>query len=351
MSLQSKIASSPLPAIILDGSPVTAAVSGAASAIKVLLVDASGGVLLATGTDVPIDTSSGYAKGCLFIDTDAATGTTGLYENIGTNTSSSFNAIGAVTAGEIALAEGNVLLGNAEGVATALNAKGDTKILVGNGTTITSVALSQDLTITNAGVVTIAKINNLATAAEINSVCDGNTATAAEIVQSSDISIQNSKMVPAAPITSAAAAVKQSVIKHGDIIETIIFIDLTDLKSIATLGDIIGDTGVSYIGQITAAINGTIFAGEIGCSEVPVTGDDDIDLYSATENTGAYDGDIASLVETALVDAGGAHAIGTIKPFTALPIADEYLYLTSGNGDTAGTYTAGQIYIKLLGYV
>lgn len=62
-------------------------------AISALLTDASGNILLATGTSVPTDTSSGYAKGCLFIDTDVAGGTTGLYCNKGTTASSQFTAV------------------------------------------------------------------------------------------------------------------------------------------------------------------------------------------------------------------------------------------------------------------
>lgn len=61
--------------------------------VKTLLSDSNGDILLATGTSVPTDSSSGYAKGCLFIDTDVATGTTGLYCNKGTNTSSQFTAV------------------------------------------------------------------------------------------------------------------------------------------------------------------------------------------------------------------------------------------------------------------
>lgn len=165
-----------------------------------------------------------------------------------------------------------------------------------------------------------------------------------------EIEISQSELTPSPVIVASAGMIKQGIIRHGDIVETTIFIDLTGLKSVATAGDIIGNTGVSYIAQITEEVNGTIFAGEVGCSEVPATGDDDIDLYSAAESTGAYDGAIGSLTETALMTSGGAHAVGTIKPLTALPAANSYLYLC-GNGDTAGTYSAGQLYIKLLGYV
>lgn len=121
--------------------------------VRVLEYDRSGDVLRCTGTTTP--TGSGYAKGCLFIDTDAATGVKALYENQGTNTSASFNLVGDVAVGEITLAEGNILLGNSSGVGAALDASTDAQILVGNGTTLTSVAVSGDITLSNAGVATV----------------------------------------------------------------------------------------------------------------------------------------------------------------------------------------------------
>ena len=58
-----------------------------------VLSDGNGNLLIAYGTTVPTDATSGYAKGCLFIDTDVATGTTGLYCNKGTSTSCQFTAV------------------------------------------------------------------------------------------------------------------------------------------------------------------------------------------------------------------------------------------------------------------
>jgi len=60
---------------------------------NVLIRDIAGNALFATGTTVPTDTTKGYAKGCLFIDTDVASGTTGLYCNKGTKASCIFTAI------------------------------------------------------------------------------------------------------------------------------------------------------------------------------------------------------------------------------------------------------------------
>lgn len=62
-------------------------------AITTVLCDGNGDILIATGLTKPTDASSGYAKGCLFIDTDVATGTTGLNCNKGTNTSCQFTAV------------------------------------------------------------------------------------------------------------------------------------------------------------------------------------------------------------------------------------------------------------------
>ncbi len=64
-----------------------------AEVIVPILADGNGDILIAQGTTVPTDATAGYAKGCLFIDTDVATGTTGLNCNKGTNLSCQFTAV------------------------------------------------------------------------------------------------------------------------------------------------------------------------------------------------------------------------------------------------------------------
>ena len=93
MSIIGKLASTILTHIVLGGAAKTAAAAGTSNPIKVHIKDSSGKILMATGTDVPADTTTGYAKGCLFIDTDVATGTTGLNCNKGTSTSCVFTAV------------------------------------------------------------------------------------------------------------------------------------------------------------------------------------------------------------------------------------------------------------------
>jgi len=53
------------------------------------------------------------------------------------------------------LAQGSVYIGDAAGITSELSAKGDGKILVGNGTTATSVSVSGDATLANTGALTI----------------------------------------------------------------------------------------------------------------------------------------------------------------------------------------------------
>lgn len=72
------------------------------SSERVWLTDENWDKLFVRGTTVPTWGTTGYAKGCLFIDTDVATGTSWLYENKWTNTSCSFSVISASSGGGVA---------------------------------------------------------------------------------------------------------------------------------------------------------------------------------------------------------------------------------------------------------
>lgn len=75
-----------------------------------------------------------------------------IYINAGSTASPSWEAI---EAGTIALARGFILVGNASGVAVALDANNDGFILVGNGTDLNSVAVSGDALLANTGALTV----------------------------------------------------------------------------------------------------------------------------------------------------------------------------------------------------
>jgi len=150
--------------------------------------------------------------------------------------------------------------------------------------------------------------------------------------------------------TGSGTIYRSAVIRHGGIITTRILIDLTGLRSTGS-GDIIGVNGtalVCHIGQITAARNGTILTGSMECFEAPAGGDPDINIHSATEGTGVEDGAISGLSETLLVNSGDA-TLGSKVYFSAVPAADEFLYLTTGAA-TDADYTAGKLFIELMGY-
>jgi hypothetical protein len=144
---------------------------------------------------------------------------------------------------------------------------------------------------------------------------------------------------------------RTSVVRASGIIRTSILVDLTGLGSSTTDLDIIGvGTSPAHLGQLSAAANGTILAGQVTCLEAPTVGADDIDLYSAVEGTGVFDGGIAALTETALLTSGAAWTLGGIKALSGVPTAGGYLYLVNGEAGTVGTYTAGKFLIELFGY-
>ena len=151
-------------------------------------------------------------------------------------------------------------------------------------------------------------------------------------------------------ITTGTGTIYRTAVQRvGGIITTRILIDLTGLRSTGS-GDIIGVNGtalVCHIGQITAAQNGTILTGSMECFEAPAGGDPDINVHSATEGTGVEDGAIGDLTETLLVNAGDA-TLGSKVYFTAVPAADQFLYLTTGAA-TDADYTAGKLLITLIG--
>lgn len=77
----------------LAGQKVDNSVAGTTGDILVYIRDKNDDILYATGTDVPADGTAGFSKGALFVDTDVAAATTGLYVNIGTTSAANFDAV------------------------------------------------------------------------------------------------------------------------------------------------------------------------------------------------------------------------------------------------------------------
>lgn len=59
----------------------------------ILLRDENRDKVLVQWVTVPTNTTTGYAKWCIFIDTDVASGTSGLYVNVWTKTSCVFKLV------------------------------------------------------------------------------------------------------------------------------------------------------------------------------------------------------------------------------------------------------------------
>jgi hypothetical protein len=108
------------------------------TAVTVIEKDGSGNVLRATGTTVPTNTEAGFSKGSIFIKTDAGAGVEGIYRNVGTTASCTFEALDTISASEIALTDGDMLLGDGTNKAQART-------------------MSQDATIDNTGKVTVSQ--------------------------------------------------------------------------------------------------------------------------------------------------------------------------------------------------
>ena len=265
-------------------------------------VHESNGLLFASGATVPADATVGYQTGCIFQHTDGGTGTA-LYINEGDETSCNFDAIAALTAAQEAQLAANVaLLSATAGVATASKAL----ILDANG-----------------------------------QVASGPTI------------LSDGAMAAGTGITTATGGFSYyRVTRIGELYKTEIFIDITGLNDGDTAADVIGkdgDTVNCHIGQITAAVNGTIFAARVSVTETPGTAHADIDIWRADEGTLAQDTAISAGTNQAKLFDGDTLAANDILVFSALPAADSYMYLVTGTQGGDADYDAGIILLELWG--
>jgi len=151
-------------------------------------------------------------------------------------------------------------------------------------------------------------------------------------------------------ITTGTGTVYQAgVIKIGEVFHTTILLDLTGLASSGS-GDIIGKaaTANSHIGQITAAVNGTVLGGKLTCLEAPAGGDPDINLWYADEATGTEDAAVTGLTNQVQICDSGDLALNSVVSLATVA-ADKYLYMATGAA-TDGDYSAGKLLIEFWGY-
>lgn len=246
-----------------------------ATAVTVLARDVSGNVLICSGTAAP--TGAGYAKGCLFIKTDAGAGVQALYENAGTTSAASFNLIGSIAAGEITLAEAKVLVGAATGVAAAQTLGGDVTVIADGTVTIgakkvtaakTALAdgkvfigasggaaaeqtLTGDVTVTNGGVTAIGS-------GKVTSAMLANGAgLAAALTAGLGASANYAKTTSGAQTLLASDASARVVL--GIIVVSEIFANGDGAQTVFTIGET--DTANKYVADtvLVSAASGAIF--------------------------------------------------------------------------------------------
>ena len=149
--------------------------------------------------------------------------------------------------------------------------------------------------------------------------------------------------------TGTGTVYEAGVIKIGEVFHTTILLDLTGLASSGS-GDIIGkdSTANSHIGQITAAVNGTVLGGKLTCLEAPAGGDPDINLWYADEATGTEDASVTGLTNQVQICNSGDLALNSVVSLATVA-ADKYLYMATGAATNAD-YTAGKLLIEFWGY-
>ena len=113
--------------------------------------------------------------------------------------------------------------------------------------------------------------------------------------------------------------------------------------------DVIGqgppDTAGAYFTQITKAINGIVYGGEMICVEEPTGASAAIGLGHNASSTLKQDDQISS---THLID-DATQTLGKKTTFTANITDNHYLYLFHGGSGSATTYGAGKFLVRLFG--
>jgi len=140
----------------------------------------------------------------------------------------------------VELVEGSMLIGNSAGISTALDVSGDTKIVVGNATTATSVALSGDITMTNAGVTSIGS-DKVVTA----KILDANVTKAKLAV---GISASHMAVYGSASFTTVGGSAAETIRTVGSSPQTIVSAAVTtDTLTVTFSGDPSNDHVIDYM--------------------------------------------------------------------------------------------------------
>ena len=165
------------------------------------------------------------------------------------------------------LAQGSIFVGNASSVPTALSANTDGNILIGNGTTVTSVPVTGDIGLSNAGVASItadsivdADINSSAAIAysKLAALTDGNVLIGNASNVATSVAVTGDVLLSNAGVTSLAS----EVIVNADISNSAA-IDFSKLAALTSTNILVGNgsnvpTAVAVSGDATLANTGAI---------------------------------------------------------------------------------------------
>lgn len=245
-----------------------------------------------------------------------------------------------LAAGDIALAEGSVFVGNASGAASAVDAKTTGRILVGDGTTIASVAVSGDVTLAKTGAVTIAAkaVENTMIAAAAGTVLVG-TKTSGDVT-ALDISAKG-----ALPIGQGAGETVKAYVPNGDVVMSEAGLMTIQAKAVEnTMIALAAGTiavGTKTSGDVTAldiSAKGAIPVGQgAGETAAAKTLSGDVTM----DETGAVTIGAKAVENIMIAAAAGTILVGTKTSgdVTALDISAEgALPIGQGAGETAKAY-------------
>ena len=160
-------------------------------------------------------------------------------------------------------------------------------------------------------------------------------------------------------ITRGAGAATGSAYKcnvasiNGERVTTLL-VDLEGMKSKNTDGDVIGISGTTSASLMkwNNSIHGVCYKVEMACIEAPTGGTEDIVLKASASAGFTYNDACGA---PSILAAGGDWVIGKRLGTdgangTQTQINDgDAIYLTSGDGNTDGVYTAGKYIIKFYG--
>jgi len=162
-------------------------------------------------------------------------------------------ADGALEAPDIALAQGSILVGDSDGKAAAISAKTSGQILVGNGTTVASVAVSGDIALAATGEVTIqngavedSMIEGLS-AGQIIIGVDGTAANNTKVTLSGDVTMDKTGKVTLA-LPKLVAADDSVTMSYEE--------NIAGLSSAITLANEIRGDIINHFGNATRHTTG-----------------------------------------------------------------------------------------------